>query len=405
MKRWIFLLLPLIFLAKTASAADVPRTINLIFDDRTLTLDFQIQNKLIRRVPQHFLVWNEQRIPIDLRNSLPPEDAFLEVETKFVPKISPEKLHLFLEEISIFRTETSRAVEIQLDEKENVLFEGSPHDGYEIDFEKLVHLLDAAIENHVRDVRVPARKIFSQVIVDPNLATRGILEVIAIGESNFTGSSDARRQNILAGAKLFNGKIVPQGEIFSFNKILESVSEEKGFVRELVIKGDKTEKELGGGLCQVSTTVFRAAFSGGFPIPVRRNHSYAVPYYKPFGLDATIYLGGQDFRFENDSPSDLLIQTFVENDDLFFVFYGTNDDRKISFEGPFISEFKSAPDPIVYKTEDLPAGEMFVFDQAHDGFRAEWIRRVKKNGNSWLDNFISVYRPWPAKIQVGTKKN
>jgi len=172
-----------------------------------------------------------------------------------------------LEEISIFRTETNQAVEIRFDSDNEIIFEGSPHDGYKIDFEKLVQLLDEAISQHVRSVRVPARKIFSQVIVHPDLDARGIREVVAIGESNFTGSSEARKQNILAGANLFNGKIIPQNKTFSFNKILESVSEDKGFVRELVIKGNKTEKELGGGLCQVSTTAFRAAFSGGLPIP------------------------------------------------------------------------------------------------------------------------------------------
>lgn len=405
MKKWIFFALPLLLLAKTASATDVPKTINLIFDDRTLTLDFRVQDKLIQRVPQHFLVWNQQRIPIDLKNELPPENAFLKIETEFVPRISPEKLHQYLEEISILRTEKNTAVEIRFDDAGKILFEGSPHDGYEIDFEKLVHVLDDAIEQHVRDVRVPARKIFSQVVVHPDLEERGIHEIIAIGESNFTGSSDARRQNILAGAEIFNGMIVPQGEIFSFNKNLATVTEEKGFVRELVIKGNKTEKELGGGLCQVSTTAFRAAFSGGFPITVRRNHSYAVPYYKPFGLDATIYLGGQDLRFLNDTPGDILIQTFIENDDLFFVFYGTSDERKIAFEGPFISEYKPAPDPITYETEDLPEGEMVVFDQAHDGFRAEWVRHIEKNGHEKQENFVSVYRPWPAKIRVGTGRN
>lgn len=407
MKRWLFallFLLPLCGGGVYAAPENLPEELHLLFDDRTLTLDLDVQKNLIQRVPQHFLIWQGQRIPIDLGETLPEKTLLMDLETVFVFRVSPVALQQYLESISILRTDTQKTVEIQLDETGKVLFEGTPNDGYEINIEKLVHLLDRAIASGKKNVRVPAKRILSQVVVHPDLAARGIEEIIAIGESNFTGSSAARRQNIRVAAAQFDGEIIPEGGWFSFNKILGSVGEEKGFVRELVIKGNKTEKELGGGTCQVSTTAFRAAFRGGFPIPVRRNHSYAVPYYRPYGLDATIYLGAQDLRFINDSPGDILIQAFVEDDDLFFVFYGTNDGREVSFEGPFISNYQNAPPPIVYETEDLPAGEMIVFDQAHAGFRTEWFRWVKKGASLRRESFVSEYRPWPAKIQRGIGK-
>ncbi len=379
--------------------------LHLIFEDRVLTLNFEAQPELLQQSAQHFLIIGEERIPVDLGQNLPPENGFFSIETDFYTTISPQKLEEFFKSSSIIRDKQSkRSVEILLEEKE-VLFDGTPRDGFEIEIDRLVALMNEALQTDRSFVRVPAEKVFSDVVVHPDLAKKGIQEIIAVGESNFTGSSESRRQNIIAGAQKFNGIIVPRGGIFSFNNILESVEEEDGFVRELVIKGDKTEKELGGGVCQVSTTAFRAALSGGLVIRQRRNHSYAVPYYKPYGLDAAIYLGALDMSFRNDTPGSLLIQTFTEGDNLFFVFYGTDDGRKVSLSGPFISDYKQAPEAIVYESEDLPFGEMEEIGESHDGFRAEWIRRIEHNGEVKKSHFISEYRAWPAKQLRGVSYN
>ena len=238
---------------------------------------------------------------------------------------------------------------------------------------------------------------------DDELKKRGIKEIITIGESNFAGSSWARMRNIQVAANLYNGQIVKKGQIFSFNDILQDVSEERGFTQELVIKGNKTEKEYGGGVCQVSTTAFRAAFFGGLEIVRRRSHSYAVPYYKPYGLDATIYLDVQDFKFRNDTDGDILIQTIVdkENSTIKFIYYGTMDDREVEIEGPFISGYKKAPAPIIEKTDQIPVGERYMVSYAHNGFFARWRRKVKKDGETEEYILDSNYRPWPARILEG----
>lgn len=381
-----------------------PSPITLIFDDRAITLDFQVQPELLQQMPVHFLLIGDMRIPINLEQELPPAEKLFDIKTEFVTRISPENLKATLSEMSIVKAPKQTSVEISIDGKENIQFEGTPHDGYEINVDRLISLLDTAIIDERADVRVPAKKTFSAVSVVEELQERGIREIVAIGESNFAGSSKARRTNIRIGAKKFNGSIVKKGARFSFNGILKNVDESSGFVPELVIKGNKTEKEQGGGLCQVSTTAFRAALTGGFPIKSRRAHSYAVPYYKPYGLDAAIYLGQLDFRFTNDTEGDLLIQTFIEDDNLFFVFYGTDDGRKVQLEGPFISDFKKAPEPIVYESEDLPIGETETLSTEHHGFRTEWWRYVSHEGNMVRDEFISSYRAWPAKILQGTKK-
>ena len=170
----------------------------------------------------------------------------------------------------------------------------------------------------------------------------GILEPLAAGQSDFTGSSNSRINNIRVGAKQFQGLIIKAGEEFSFNQYLGSVDGAHGFLPELVIKPEGTVPEFGGGLCQVSTTAFRAAFFGGLPITARKNHSYAVKYYewiaddrpRAVGLDATIYPGAQDMKFINDTPGAILIWTWVEGRRLHFDFYGTPDGREVTVDGP-----------------------------------------------------------------------
>jgi vancomycin resistance protein YoaR len=383
----------------------IPKELNLIFPDKTLTINFEAQPELLTSKVLHFIKINKQKIYLDFAGKLPKNLALINLESEYETVISEIKLQQFFKEASITRELIKEPVEINLDKDKNIIFTGKPHDGYEIEFNKLVKLINKAIKEKHKNIRVPAQKVFSTVIVHPELSKQGIHEILAVGESNFSGSSRARRQNIKAGAARFNGIIIGKNRQFSFNEILESVNEENGFVKELVIKGNKTEKELGGGVCQVSTTAFRAAFTGGLPIKSRRAHSYAVPYYKPFGLDAAIYLGALDFRFINDTPGNILIQTFIENDNLFFVFYGTKDQRRVSFEGPFISEYKKAPKMKVYETEDLPQGEMKTISVAHAGFTSEWIRRVDYDKyNKIKDHFVSTYRPWPAKVLKGIGK-
>ena len=164
----------------------------------------------------------------------------------------------------------------------------------------------------------------------------GINELIAYGESNYSGSPTNRIFNIKVGVNKEKGTILAPGETFSFNKYLGPVDGEHGFLPELVIKKEGTVPEFGGGLCQVSSTVFRAAMKAGFPVTERRNHSYAVQYYAPQGTDATIYPGVQDLKFVNDSPAHILIWPVLEKGNhLRFYIYGTKDQRKIEFENPY----------------------------------------------------------------------
>ena len=171
-----------------------------------------------------------------------------------------------------------------------------------------------------------------------NLSDLGIEELLGHGESNFKGSPKNRIYNINVALKKFHGHLIKPGEEFSFTTILGLVEKETGYKEDLVIKNNKTIPEYGGGVCQVSTTMFRVALNAGLKITERHNHAYPVQYYSPQGTDATIYVPKPDFKFINDTTSYILIQGKIQGTVLSFDMYGTSDGRKVELEGPFVTE-------------------------------------------------------------------
>lgn len=178
-------------------------------------------------------------------------------------------------------------------------------------------------------------EITEPAITAEKISSLGINDRLAIGESNFSGSSASRIKNIKVSSKIYNGLIIKPGETFSFNTLLGDVDASTGYVPEKVIKNGKIEYEYGGGICQVSTTLFRAAIMAGFPIVERKPHAFPVQYYNPQGFDATIYPGSSDLRFTNDTPGPILIQTHITGTIIFFEIYGKSDGRTVSMNGPY----------------------------------------------------------------------
>lgn len=166
----------------------------------------------------------------------------------------------------------------------------------------------------------------------------GVSSLIGEGTSNFKGSPVNRIKNIKVATSRFNGVLIKPGEEFSFIKTLGDVDEEHGYFPELVIKKGVTEPEFGGGVCQVSTTAFRAAIYSGLKITARRNHAYPVSYYNPAGMDSTVYVPNPDLKFINNTPNHILIQAKIVGTVLTFNFYGTDDGRKTTVAGPYITE-------------------------------------------------------------------
>ncbi len=234
----------------------------------------------------------------------------------------------------------------------------------------------------------------------------GIKEIIGTGHSNFAYSPKNRRHNIAVGASSVNGVLIEPGEEFSLIKTLGEINKESGYLPELVIKEGKTIPEYGGGLCQIGTTVFRAALASGLPITMRRNHSYRVSYYEPAGTDATIYDPWPDLKFINDTGHYILIQSRIEGDDLYFDFWGTKDGRIASTTYPVIYNIvKPGPTKFI-ETDTLKPGEKKCTEHAHNGADAYFDYTVKyPNGEIKEKRFKSHYVPWREVCLIGVEKN
>lgn len=241
-------------------------------------------------------------------------------------------------------------------------------------------------------------------ITQETLASLGLKDLISTGTTSFTGSPKNRISNITVGAKLISGALIKPGETFSTLGRLGKIDASSGFLPELVIKDNKTVPEFGGGLCQVSTTLFRAAMNAGLEIVARQNHSYRVSYYEPpVGMDATIYDPAPDFKFKNDTPGYILVQGKVTGTKITFEFYGTKDGRTVSMTDPVISDVTPPPPPIMENTDTLPVGTTKQTEKAHDGATASFTYTVMLNGQQLHKNtFVSHYVPWQAHILVGT---
>ncbi|MEI8230571.1 MAG: VanW family protein [Candidatus Peregrinibacteria bacterium] len=293
-------------------------------------------------------------------------------------------------------------VTIAMSASGTVTFDGVGLPGRSIDLDRATALTIEALERGVTDITLPVLETQPKItITDPKLTAMGIREVVTVGESDFTGSTFSRKHNITTGLTRFNGTIIPQGSTFSFDDILGPVNGATGYVKELVIKGDKTLPDYGGGLCQVGTTAYRGVWEYGFPIVARRNHSYAVHYYSPQGTDATIYPPSADMKFLNDSPGALLIQTFMDAPRAYFIYYGTRDTRKSEIIGPYTWDTVAAPPDKVEYTTEIPAGTTRKVGERVPGMKARWYRSVIKDDKEILEPYSSVYEARPHFVQIG----
>lgn len=246
-------------------------------------------------------------------------------------------------------------------------------------------------------------------IANAQVNALGIRELLASGVSYFAGSIPNRVDNIALGSSFINGTIVKPGDIFSFNAIVGPVSAEQGFKQAYVIQKGRTVLDDGGGICQVSTTVFRAILNAGLPVVKRTAHAYRVGYYEQHGFkpgfDATIFSPSVDFQFKNDTLNHLLLQVRVDraNAKLQIDIYGTGDGRRVEISDAVVSNVKGAPEPLRQDDPSLPKGTVKQVDFAAAGATSVFTRRVYKGDNLIIDDtFKSNFRPWQAVYLVGT---
>ena len=245
-------------------------------------------------------------------------------------------------------------------------------------------------------------------------ADLGITEAVSVQSSYFYGSSPERVQNITAAAKSFHGLLIAPGETFSMASQLTDISLDNGYAEALIIVGDQTVVGVGGGVCQVSTTLFRTAFFGGFPIVERNQHAYRVSYYEKVvgnkidqslaGLDATVYVPLVDFKFTNDTPYWLLMETYVNPaaSSITWKFYSTSDGRSVEWDTTGPINVVEPPEPLYKENPDLPEGKIKQVDYEARGADVHVTRTVYRDGQVYFSDQVNThYQPWRAIYEYG----
>jgi vancomycin resistance protein YoaR len=285
---------------------------------------------------------------------------------------------------------------------------GDPGRG--LDADQALAQINAALSGGPRDLSLLLTPL-PPPVNETNLASLGITTRIGLGVSSFAKSEQYRITNIRAGARQMNGVLIPPGATFSFNDNLGPVTPEQGFVEGYAIIQNRTQKEWGGGLCQVSTTVFRAAFWGGLPIVERHEHSFRIGWYEelgePPGLDAAIFTGVYDVRFTNDTGGWLLVQSSVDlkRQRLSIALYGAPTDRSVSMDYKILERTPAPTEPVYVDDPTQPAGTQRKSDTARGGLKVEVYRTVRA-GDQLLasDTFKTIFQPWPDIYVRGTKQ-
>lgn len=323
--------------------------------------------------------------------------------------ISDDKISLDIDKIIKFLEKelspdiNQEAILPSFQQKENrILNWQAGRSGQELQIEASAKLIKKSILENNEEIEILVEETMGD---DVGGLEAEIIEIIGTGHSNFAGSPNNRRHNIKVGAETYHGLIIAPGEEFSVIENLGPVTKEGGYLPELVIKNNQTIPEYGGGLCQVSTTLFRTALETGLPITARQNHSYRVSYYEPAGTDAAIYNPWPDLKFINDTNNHIMIQSRIENNNLYFDFWGTNDQREVSISDPIIYNIVSPPPTKLIVSEDLAPGEKKCTERAHNGANAYFDYIVKhKNGETIEKRFNSYYVPWQEVCLIGAEE-
>lgn len=299
-----------------------------------------------------------------------------------------------------FRVENNKAIE----------FQGS-RSGVELDRESTIKIVNENFIDKKELTAAIAIKTSEPAVSIGEINDLGIEGVLGVGTSNFKNSPPNRIKNIKNAVRLLNGILIKPGEEFSLIKTLAPYTLENGYFPEMVIKGDKILPEIGGGLCQIGTTTFRAAMNSGLPITERQNHSLVVSYYNDPannnpGTDATVYEPHPDLRFLNDTGGYILFAAEIVpgTTELRFTFWGKPDGRKGYYSPPVVDRWIPAGETVTNETLDLPPGQKKC-QSKHNGADTHFIYTIERaDGTRAERTFTSHYRPLPEICLLGVEK-
>lgn len=279
-------------------------------------------------------------------------------------------------------------------------------EGTELNLKQFENDLRYSLLNDRRDVTLVVNTVSGSGDVDKY----GIVALLGEGVSRYEGSIPSRIHNLTLAAENTNGVLVPPGAVYSMNDAVGPIDYQHGFQSAYIIKGGRTVLGEGGGVCQTSTTLFRAVLNSGLPIIARYPHAYRVGYYEqdmPVGFDAAVFQPSWDFKFKNDTEAYVLVQTSanLEENSLTFRLYGTPDGRIAEISDPVITGQLPPPAPLYEDDPNLPKGVVRQIDYAAWGATSTFTRTVRKGDKVlFTDTFTSKYQPWRAIFSVGTKE-
>jgi vancomycin resistance protein YoaR len=327
------------------------------------------------------------------------EDIFNNTLSLFVKNVNKEPVD------AVFNFQNGKVIAFKPSEEGKAIDTNSVKENLIIQFEKA--LLKQKSGQIV--IPVPVKTLLPKVTTD-KANNLGIKELIGKGTSLFYHSIPNRIYNITLAASRINRTLIAPNEIFSFDKALGDVSSFTGYQQAYVIQNGKTVLGDGGGVCQVSTTFFRALLDAGLLITERHAHAYRVGYYEqdgPPGLDATIYAPSVDLKFKNDTNSYILVQTQIDPElqSLSVFLYGASDGRSVNLSQPIISNRIPAPPDLYQDDPTLAKGVIKQIDFSAEGSRVSFTRVVAKGGKKIIsESFISNYAPWQSVFLRGTKE-
>ncbi len=257
-----------------------------------------------------------------------------------------------------------------------------------------------------RVAQVPVT-VLTPTVSSKDITSLGIKELLGTGKSTFHGSTAARATNIKVAAGYLNGAIIPPGATFSFLDTLGGITLERGYVEGYVIVAERTQKDVGGGVCQVSTTAFRAAFWSGLPMVERHQHAYRVSWYEedgsPVGFDAAVFDPGTDLKFTNDTGNYILVEAIADMNaqNLTVNFYGTKPAGRVVTMSGATSGNRVNPPPNQYEINpSFGPGTRQQVEFAHVGIDATITRTIADANGTRSDSFFSRFEPWPNIYQV-----
>jgi vancomycin resistance protein YoaR len=327
--------------------------------------------------------------------------------------LNQEKVKAYLETIRPYIDIPVQNTQYVMEDNKIKEFRGS-QSGITLNVDKTYNDLDSLFrERNFSPVEVAKTVTVSVDVIKPNVVTSdvnnlGEMEVLGVGYSTFKDSHTNRIKNITNAVKKLDGVLIKPGEEFSAIRYAGPFTSEEGFLPEMVIKGNEITPEVGGGMCQIGTTLFRMAMNSGMPISQRRNHSLVVGYYadpvngNP-GTDATLYEPSVDFKFINDTGGYLLIQTSIDytKQQLVFTLWGKTDGRSGSYTHPTVSKWIPAGAPQEVVSPDLKPGEQKCQNAFRGAVASFTYTRFTSTSEKIERVFDSYYRPLPKICMVG----